>query len=355
MSEHLDLLQRAASRGTPRGIDRVFADARHRLRRRRQQVFGLVAGVAVLGAGLMTAGLDDGDSTTAVASSQDDDFVAVVLDPDRFELVTGTEPESWEYPESRLGNITIYQRLDEDGSVTAAAAVAVVDSTRQQSTLLDVRPLEEGTADGDNGTYRLGHHDLVTNGLVIVERATPTHTIRVAGRHLDVPATVKILESVELTAEGEIAQIELPDGLPAVPTYDGPDISRIGLLPALSTSGHYRDRDTGQNLTIVTERDGSVLPSETLAWWYIDGTVLSENAPPTVIGEDHESYVAHWRLDARSWVRMFSDAPLTTDLIRQVQTESRAVDATAWADLIKDRTLREQTTETEPPTTTTTP
>ncbi len=353
MSDHLDLLQRAANRGTPRGMDRVVAGARHRLRRRRQQGIAAVAGVALVGTGIMTTGLLDGDSTTSVASSQDDDFVALVPDLDRFELVSGTEPESWDTPASRLGNITIYQHLNEDGSVAAAAAVAVVDPTKQQSTLLDVVPLAEGTAEGRHGKYPLGQDDRATNGLVVVEQTTPTHTIRVAGRHLDVPTTVEILESVELTAEGEIAHIELPGGLPTVPAYDGPDISRFGLLPALSTGGHYRDLETGQELTIVTVRDASALPAESVAW-YIDGTVLPDSAPPTVVGEDHESHVAHWRLDARSWVRVFSDSPLTTDLIRQIQTESRAVDATAWADLIKDRTLREQTTGTEPPPTTTT-
>lgn len=352
MSEHLDLLQRAATRGTPRGIDRVVAEARRRLRRRRQHGITVVAALVLVGTGIMATGLPDGDSTTAVASSQDDEFVAVVPDLVRFELVSGTEPEGWGY-ESGLGNITIYQRLHDDGSVAVAAAIAVVDRTTQ-STILDMPPLADGTAEGDNGTYPIGHDDWTTNGLVIVERTTPTHTIRVAGRYLDVPTTVDILESVELTAEGKIAKIKLPDQLPAVPTYDGPDISRMGKLPALSTGGHYRDQSTGQELTIVTARDASVLPAETLAWWYTDGTVLPANAPRTVVGEDRDFHVAHWRLDARSWVRVSSEAPLTTDLIRQLQTDSRAVDAPAWADLIEDRTLRTQTTGTTTTTTTTT-
>jgi len=338
MSEHLDLLQRAANRGTPRGIDRVVADARHRLRRRRRQGIAMVAGVALVGTGVMATGLPDRDSTTAVASSQDGDFVAMVPDLDRFELVAGTEPESWDAPASRLGNITIYQHLNEDGSVAAAAAVAVVDDKREQSTLLDVPPLAEGTAEGENGDYPLGHDDRATNGLVVVERSTPTHTIRVAGRRLDVPTTVGILESVELTTQGQIAQIELPGDLHPVPAYDGPDISRFGLLPALSTGGQYRDLDTGQELTIVTVRDASVLPAETVAW-YLDGTVSARNSTPTVIGENLGSHVAYWRLDSRSLVKVFSQEPLTPELIHRIQTDGEPVDAAAWAELIEHRTL----------------
>lgn len=51
---------------------------------------------------------------------------------------------------------------------------------------------------------------------------------------------------------------------------------------------------------------------------------------------------------------VYSDKPLTSELIRQIQTNSQAVDAAAWADLIEGRTQRTQTTGTTTTTTTTT-
>jgi len=337
MSQHLDLLQRAAIRGTPRGIDRVVADAQGCLRRRQRRGIGMVAGVALAAAAFLAMGLPGEDSITAVASSQDGDVVALVPDPDRFTLVAGGEPETLDAPASRRGNLTIYQHVDKDGSVAAAAAIAVVNDDRDQSTLLDVVPLDDGTVEGEKGIYSLGHDDRTTNGLVVVERSTGLHTIRVAGRHLDVPTTVAILESVELTAAGEITEIELPDGLPTTPTYDGPDISRFGVLPAVSTSGHYRALDTGQDLTIITIRDDSLLPPETVAW-YLDGTVSADAAIPTVIGEDLGSHVAYWRLDTRSAVKVSSQEPLTTGLIHRIQASGQPVDAAAWARFIEDST-----------------
>lgn len=348
MSRHVELLGRASDRGSPRGIDRVVADARHRLRRRRQGL-AVVAGIAVLGTGFAAVGLSDDGASTSVASSETGDFVAVVPDPDRFELVSGGEPESNDRPATRDGTITIYQRLNEDGTIAAAVAVGVVEPSKQQSTLLDVQPLADGTAQGENGTYALGHNDEVTNGLVIVERTSSRHIIRVAGRHLDVPATVGILESVDVTDAGEVARIELPDGMPQEPVYSGPDVSHFGTVPDLSTSGRYRDLDSGQEFTVLTSRGRSALPAEALAWRF-DGTVLSANPGPVMVGGHHDTFVAYWRLDVdrASSVTVYSDDPLTPDALRRIQADSQPVDAAEWSELLDGRLARTDVTTTTP-------
>jgi hypothetical protein len=344
MVEHTDVEERLRTHfasstlaGRLPGGSRADVQTRaRRLRRRRQQAFGLVAGLALVGGGFIGAEMSDREPTTAVVASDPRDLVAIVPDSDRFEIVSATPPAEYDAPAGRFGNLTMYQQLNKDGSVAAAVAVGVVTSHAQQSTLLDLFPLDE-TVDGEAARYPLGDSDTATNGLVVVERPTGTHTIRVAGRNLDVSTVVAVLESVQLTDDGEIRHLNLPDGVPAEPIYDGPGASQFETVPTLSTSATYIDMNSFQQFAVATVRDRSVLPAGSLAWLF-DGTVVPGSDPQTVIGRDHQhTHVAYWQLTQGTSVTVTSPKPLPLDLIQQIQTDSQELDAAAWNRLVEER------------------
>ena len=362
MTEYLDLLERASERGEPRGIDRVMQSATGRVRRRRRQHLAAIAAVALAMVGVAGWGAADRDDTTTIAASDPSNFVAFMPDSDDFDVVVADDPRRYAdidpqhdaAPAAEFGRLTVFQQLDQEGKVRAGLAIGVSNENEQQSTLLDMFPLAEGSVEGQSGSYPMGNSS-ATAGLTIVERQSASHTIRVAGRGLDTYALVETLESVTLGPDGDIQDITLPETLPTAPVYDGPDASRIGRQPALTTTATYEDRDTGQDLTILTTRDETLVPAAALAWLF-DGTVRTDLTQDTVIGTyfvggDH---AAHWNIGTLGSVTVLSARPLTIEAISELQDAGHLVDGQPWSETVRGHPGRTDTTTVDTTTTTTT-
>lgn len=337
MTNYVQILERVSDRGDPRGIEQVLRDAHGQLRRSRLQRLSTLAVVAVVFAGTTWAVVATGDDTsTAVSTADPGDVVVLLPNEARFDVVEAYAPQHYKTPANQNGHLTIYQQFDDSGSVSTAIAIGVVDKREPQSTLLDVFRLAEGPIAGDAGRYAMGDSE-ATNNLVIVETETANYRIRVAGRSLEENTVVDTAESIGLRADGRIERIELPgELLGGNPTYDGPDISRVGVLPETSTSATYQDRETGQRFTVVTVRDRSTLPAPSLAWLF-DGKVLSLAPQATVVGQQSVGdHVAYWNLDSNTSITVISADALITDLVLELQDTSRLVDATTWRSIVRE-------------------
>ena len=336
MTDHIEFLQRVSDRGDPRGIDQIVRDAHGQLRRRRRQRLGSLVVLAVVFAGTWAALAAGDDPPTPVAAADPGDVVALVPNEGRFDVVEAYAPQHYEAPTGRLGHLAIYQQFSGDGSVSTAIAVGVVDKRQQQSTLLDVFPLAEGPVAGADGSSPMGASE-ATNNLVIIEAETADYRIRVAGRNLGQATVVATAESIALGDDGTIEHIDLPGQLSSgSATYDGPDISRMGMLPENSTSATYQDRKTGQRFTVLTVRDRSTLPAASLAWLF-DGTVLADTPRPAVIGQQaFGDHVAYWNLDPTTSITVISADALNTNLVQELQETSHTADETIWHIIVQE-------------------
>ena len=340
MTDPVEILERTAERGEPRGIDAIWKRAEHRTRARRrrlQTVVGVAAALVVAGSLAVVRSVGDGAEDVVVAGGGDDtgDVVAMLpLDGDRFELQWAAPLETWEPSPDGLGNLVIHQSLDQQGNVDAAVVIgATTAPPTEQTTLLDVFPLAEGTAEGERGSYPVGDSES-TNGLIVTETTIEDVRVRVATRNLDVATTVEILEHVTID-DGRVRATFLPPGLDPEPDYQGLDISRLGIQPSSTARAFLLDRQTGDDLEVISHVDDSFLSASLRVWWS-DGMLDRELPAETIRTNIGGSGSASWHDDGVALLVVGYGDPPSHEQIAAIQSSGQAITAEHWARLHAD-------------------